>query len=72
MTSLNIAHNKLKSRKVQGGAFRQSRSLENIDIQDNELHRVPSLPKNVVSLNLRGEKLFGVLKNITMRLRQQF
>ena len=55
MTSLNIAHNKLQSKRVQGGAFRESRALQCIDLQDNDLHRVPSLPKTITELNLSGK-----------------
>jgi len=50
-----MAHNKLQSKKVQGGAFRQSRALECIDLQENDLHRVPSLPKTITDLNLAGK-----------------
>ena len=55
MTSLNLAGNQLKSREVQGGAFRQSRQLEEIDLHENDLHRIPSLPKTLMKLNLAGK-----------------
>lgn len=70
MTSLNIADNKLQSKKVQGGAFRESKVLESIDLHNNELHRVPSLPKTVTDLNLSGNNIQKLDKERIMRLKR--
>ncbi|OCT83210.1 hypothetical protein XELAEV_18025747mg [Xenopus laevis] len=61
LKAINLSHNKLKSNKVEGGAFAKLRKLEQIFMHHNDLVEIPSdLPSSVERLSFAFNKIVRI------------
>ena len=53
---LNLASNMINSRSIQSGSLRRARSLKKVEMMQNNLDKIPQLPKSIEILDLSGKQ----------------
>ena len=52
----------INSKSIQSGSLRRARSLKKVEMMQNNLDKIPQLPKSIEILDLSGEQFYVELE----------